>query len=81
MADIVVAQHGAALSNLVWCRPSTWVIEVIDAQVRPPYFEALARRLNLNYISVKQSNNHAEIDIDSVASIILQKFSENTNLL
>jgi hypothetical protein len=81
MADIVVAQHGAALSNLVWCRPSTWVIEVIDAQVRPPFFEALARRLNLNYISVKQSNNHAEVDIDSLASIILQKCSEHSPIL
>ncbi len=74
--DIVVAQHGASLSNLVWCKQSALVMEVIDPQMRPPYFEALARRLSLNYIAIPQANNHAEIDIDSVASIILQKCSE-----
>jgi len=81
VADIVVAQHGASLANLVWCKQSALVIEVIDPQVRPPYFEALAHRLSLNYISIPQANNHAEIDIDFVASIILQKCSEYSNLL
>jgi hypothetical protein len=80
-ADIVVAQHGASLANLVWCRQGALVMEIIDPQLRPPIYEALASRLSLDYISIPQANNHAEIDIDSVASIILQKCSENTNLL
>lgn len=75
-ADIVIAQHGAALSNLVWSRPSTWVIEVTDPQIRPPYFEALANRLSLNHIFFPQPDNHADIDVDFLESIILQKCSE-----
>jgi len=80
-ADIVVAQHGASFANLVWCKPGAWVIEVIDPKPRAPFFKKLAHRLSLNYISIPQANNHAEIDIDSVASIILKKCSEYTNLL
>jgi capsular polysaccharide biosynthesis protein len=80
-ADIVVAQHGASLANLVWCRQGALVMEIIDPQFRAPFYEALAHRLSLNYISIPQANNHAEIDIDSVASLILQKCSEEKNLL
>ena len=79
--DIVVAQHGASLANLVWCRQGALVMEIIDPQLRAPFYEALAHRLSLDYISIPQANNHAEIDIDSVASLILQKCSEETNLL
>ena len=79
--DIVVAQHGASLANLVWCKQSALVMEIIDPQLRAPFYEALAHRLSLKYVSIPQANNHAEIDIDSVASIILQKCNEYTNLL
>jgi len=78
---IVVAQHGASLGNLVRCRQDALVMEIIDPQLRAPIYEALARRHSLNFISIPQANNHAEIDIDSVASIIFQKYNEYTNLL
>ena len=75
-ADVIIAQHGAALANLVWCKPGTSVIEIIDPQIRPPYFEALAQRLDLNYISILQAHNHEDIDIDSVKRIILKRCRE-----
>ena len=75
-ADLVVAQHGASLSNLVWCKPSTCIIEVTDPQIRPPFFKALAQRLSLNYVSFPQASKHAEIDTDSLASIVMQKCRE-----
>ena len=80
-ADILVVQHGASLANLVWCKQSALVIEVINLQLRRKNFKALARRLSLNYISLPQVHNHAEIDINSLASIVLQKCSGHSNAL
>jgi hypothetical protein len=69
-ADIVVAQHGAALANLVWCQPKTRVFEISDSQVRSPAFEKLSKRMKLIYTKVQQSTSHAEIDIEHLANLI-----------
>jgi len=69
-ADIVVAQHGAALANLVWCQPKTRVFEISDSQVRSPAFEQLSKRMKLIYTKVQQSTSHAEIDIAHLANLV-----------
>ena len=50
-ARLVVARHGAALSNLLWARPGTLAVEV-GAIFRPCY-KPLARRLGLFYVHVR----------------------------
>ena len=48
-ADTVVAVHGAGLTNLLFCRPGTQVIEIFPGNfVKSPYW-MLARRLGLGY--------------------------------
>jgi hypothetical protein len=69
-ADIIVAQHGAALANLVWCQPKTRVFEISDSEVRSPAFEKLSKRMKLIYTKVQQSTSHAEIDIEHLAKLI-----------
>jgi hypothetical protein len=69
-ADIVVAQHGAALANLVWCQPKTRVFEISDSEIRSPAFEKLSKRMKLNYMKVQQATSHAEIDIEHLANLI-----------
>ena len=48
-ADIVVAPHGAALANLVFCRPGARLLEIFTPTWMPPCFYALARAGRLKY--------------------------------
>ena len=48
-ADIIVATHGAALANLVFCRPGTVVIELMGTNTANTIFAELAWRRGLDY--------------------------------
>ena len=48
-ADVVVATHGAALANLVFCRPGTAVIELLGPNTATAAFTFLAWRRGLEY--------------------------------
>jgi capsular polysaccharide biosynthesis protein len=48
-ADIVVALHGAALGNIIFCRPGTRVIEVFPEYCAQPHFRVLAHLARLQY--------------------------------
>lgn len=65
-ADIVVAPHGAGLSNLIFsdnCR----VIELFGKKVKPTYY-LLSRSLDLNYIPHRGTPREKDIEVD-VSSI------------
>jgi capsular polysaccharide biosynthesis protein len=46
---VVVGAHGAALSNLIWCRPGTIVVELLPASYQPAYFEHLSQTMGLSH--------------------------------
>lgn len=48
-AEIILAPHGAALSNMVFCRPGTKILEVIPSDQVRIYFYSLARACDLQY--------------------------------
>ena len=51
-ADVVVAVHGAALTNLMFCRPGTLVVELFaEDHVKSTYLW-LAHRLGLHHVAV-----------------------------
>ena len=63
-ARLVVAQHGAALANLVWCSPQTRVLEIVPRQpigVDLDYFKRLANGFGLRYLRVEQNGLHAAV--------------------
>ena len=47
--EAVVAPHGGGLSNLVFCRPETKVVEIFSPELVAGYFWKLCNRLNLDY--------------------------------
>jgi capsular polysaccharide biosynthesis protein len=48
-ANLIVAPHGAALTNLIFCHPGTEVVELFAPRFQMPCFWALAHRSDLNY--------------------------------
>lgn len=74
-ADIIVAQHGAALSNMVWAHKRAGVIEISPATIpeqdrAQDYFRNLARCLGLRYCRVEQAESHGAVDIDRICAAI-----------
>ncbi|WP_017303410.1 glycosyltransferase family 61 protein [Spirulina subsalsa] len=48
-AAIIVAPHGAALTNLVFCQPGTKLLELMSAGHLKPYFFALSQVIGLEH--------------------------------
>ncbi|XGV86209.1 MAG: glycosyltransferase 61 family protein [Limnothrix sp. BL-A-16] len=48
-AEVVVAPHGAGLTNLVFCQPGTKVLEIFPHRYRQQYYWALANQCGLIY--------------------------------
>jgi hypothetical protein len=51
-ADVIVAPHGAALTNLVFAEPGTRVVEILPANNPQPFFWHLADRVGLEYQAI-----------------------------
>ncbi len=71
-ADLVIAQHGAALSNIVWMLPEVPVIEIVPAasmqQQYVALFPYLAETLGLRHTAVLQQDNFSAVDTDEVVA-------------
>lgn len=56
-ARIIVAPHGAALSNLLWCSEECTVIECFAEGYSPPYYRNLAAFTGMRYASIGDTND------------------------
>ncbi|MEO1003828.1 MAG: glycosyltransferase family 61 protein [Cyanobacteria bacterium J06638_7] len=48
-ASLVIAPHGAALTNIIYCKPGTTVIELFSHHIKPYYYH-LAHQMKLKYM-------------------------------
>jgi hypothetical protein len=70
--DILIAQHGAGLSNILWMESGATVIEI-----QPPLaptidhiFSNLAAALKIKYLVVNQEHEHSSIDLRVVSNCV-----------
>ncbi len=70
--DILIAQHGAGLSNMVWMQPGTTVVEIQPTQqpTIDSIFSNLAAACRIKHITIKQDHAHADIDVDALSNLI-----------
>ena len=78
-AECIIGLHGAGLANLVFCKPGTRIIELINTNTGSMY-EIIAQKNNLNYTSIaveaKQSFSNQQGQIHIPVSS-LNKILEN----
>lgn len=76
--DILIAQHGAGISNSIWLKPGSTVVEI--APPLPPtidnIFLNLAAALGLRYARISQEHEHAPLTPQSIKEIERQISSE-----
>ncbi len=75
-AEIIVAQHGAALSNLLWAKAGTRIIEIVPRELEQSlasddFFGALAACLGLPSRRVWQANAHGPVDVQALSTALL----------
>lgn len=78
LADIIVAQHGAAFANLVWARQGARAVEIFPRTFAATYHpESLMRKLahclKLHHSSVWQESAHAAVDAGAMCDAIARK--------
>lgn len=80
-ADVVVAPHGAGLTNLVFCRPGTKVVEIYSPKHMNPCYWYLSNHVNLDYYYIigKKLSQHPEsvergdpivVNLDDLSKIV-----------
>jgi hypothetical protein len=75
LADVVVGQIGAGLSNLLWARQGTRVIEIMPEEFRWRFndrylFSDLARCLSFGYEVIWQESSHGAVDPMGVVAAV-----------
>jgi hypothetical protein len=77
-ADIVIAQHGAALVNMIYCKPEAKIIEIAPPNPPAEFFALLAECLGLNYCFHRQESIHANVNPHELAALLInQSFQPN----
>jgi len=67
-ADVIVAQHGAALANTIWCRPGTRVIEIGPLNYYRTVFHPLSHIVGAQHRLVAQDGPHGPCDVSGVVA-------------
>lgn len=70
---IILLQHGAAMSNLLWCEPNSFVFEITN-DLNNNYYDKLIKICKLNCKKIKQKNNHSPVEIKKILNLINKIF-------
>lgn len=68
-ADVIVAQHGAALGNMLWTRPGTRLVEIVTPE-KVNVFANFLDALRTDVIQIGQDDGHAPVDVDAVVTAV-----------
>jgi capsular polysaccharide biosynthesis protein len=84
-ADVIIGPHGAGFTNIVFCKPSTMVIDLFSPEWINPCYWVISEHLNLKYgyligerLKQKETYKRANILIDiNKLKVLLKKMESN----
>ncbi len=78
-SDIIVAQHGASLTNLLYGQPGTRVVEIFSGK-KLKIYETLVNAMRMKYFPITtgtaQKNADVEVPLEKLESIIEEALSK-----
>ena len=74
-ADVVVAQHGAALSNIVWMRRGAHVFELIHAPQMKRIFGDLSSIFGVSHHFIEQNDPRGHVDVQELIECVSGELS------
>ena len=60
-ADVIVAEFGAAMANVMFCRPGTRVVEIIAEGQHDPWSAHLCAMLELDHVVLFQKQSEQDL--------------------
>jgi hypothetical protein len=76
LADVVAAQHGAALANMVWMKPGAGVIEFTGGEpMHIAFFRKLAATFAIPHIAFPQDGPFGAIDLALFGRALTEMFA------
>lgn len=72
-ARVVIAQHGAGLTNCLWMRRNADVVELNHGDTNNDHYRVICRRRQLGYARYGTDSSHATIDIKQLTDWLLQR--------
>jgi hypothetical protein len=67
-AALVIGQHGAGLTNILWMKSNSIVLELGHNENK--HFEYISKTKKVNYRSISFSEPHITVDIDNILNIL-----------
>lgn len=77
---VLIAQHGAGLTSMVWMRRGGLIVEILPLETGSDLrflFSDLASELGHSYLAVSQASPHAPVDVESVVTAFQRGNVEN----
>jgi capsular polysaccharide biosynthesis protein len=82
-ASFIIGPHGAAFTNLLWCQPGTYLLELFAARYMPEYFRYLAELVGIRYAAYchgpLKDSHHSQVGAD--LSVDLDELESYLNIL
>jgi hypothetical protein len=74
-ANVIIAQHGAALANLLFSSPGQTLIEILPDGYKGDCFRGLTQIIGMRHIVVRQRHSHCAVSADTILAALNDSFN------